>query len=284
MPIWLQVVLACLTPALAIVAIGLPIWRARRRHGLRWVILKPQSMMKIAEDVADHVEIRYRGNLVTDLVRYQFILHNTGRVPVERDDAVEALRWAGPGRIVSARVVHSSPPVALTLDAEEGDVVFSWQVFNQGCRALIEIVSEGASPGDTGEIGAQIRNIPAIEQKRVNLSDLEELAARFPLMSMIFLGVYVAGTGGLWAVQAEWMPRALRMLIGLAAAIGSLAFALVVVVRLWHLVYIPYSRLLASARRQRVGSSVGAAAEVAEEVVLAVTGKTLGTKGKEKSE
>lgn len=179
----LNILFASITAITAIFAIALPIWLARTRHGLRWAILMTKSMMEIAEEIASDMTIQYKGRTITDMTKYQFILHNTGRTPIEESDIVVPLKWTGPGAILAAHVVATYPPVDLSLSIHGNAVHFRWPLFNQSSKALIEILCEGGSAEEKGQLSGQIRAIPSIEEKRVSVVDEYE-ESRVMEMSM----------------------------------------------------------------------------------------------------
>ena len=179
----LQIVLAILSIIVAFIAgIALPISRSRRQYGIRWAILEPKSMMEIAEEIAKDINIQYKDRIITDLTKYRFIIHNTGSSSLEHKDIVEPLIWTGPGPVLSARVVVSDPPVPLSLNIKDNAVEFSWALFNQRCKALIEILCENRTPtekGHKGHISGQIRNVSSIDEKQVAVEDEDEILKRY---------------------------------------------------------------------------------------------------------
>ena len=155
--------------------------RWRQRYSLCWAHLPPESMIHIAEEVVPLLSISYKDQPVNNLTQYLFILHNTGSKPLDRDDISRPLTWQAPGKILSARVVKTDPPVELSLDNSGEQLCISWELFNQGCKALIEVRCEGDSnlevgevrcEGDSnlevGKVSGQIRNISRITEKGVH--------------------------------------------------------------------------------------------------------------------
>jgi hypothetical protein len=153
---------------LGVLSIALPIWLERRRHGLRWATIDPKSMLEVAEEIASDVKISYQGRAISDLTRFNFILHNTGRLPIGADEIVGPLTWSAPGPILSSRVIASAPPVALQLNPEGKDLEISWSLFNPRCMALIEVLCETSTLDDSGKVSAQIRNVTTIEEKKIS--------------------------------------------------------------------------------------------------------------------
>lgn len=160
-------------------------WHKLHRYGLRWVILEPKSMMEIAEEIASDLTIHYKGRTIADMTKYEFILHNTGLVPIEKSDIVAPLKWVGPGTVLDARVVVTDPRVDLSLSVQEREVEFSWPIFNQRCKSFVEILCEGGSRNELGRLTGQIRNIPGIDEKRISVLDMDEILERQRLMSQI---------------------------------------------------------------------------------------------------
>ena len=157
---------------MGILAIAIPLWRSRQRHALRWTSLPPKSMMEIADEIAAAVSISYEGRDVSNLIRYEFILHNCGFAPLDQDGIVEPVTWCGPGPILSAKVVATEPPVDLQLANHGNMLKITWVLFNQRCKAVIEVLCEGrtgqrSSADERGSISGQIRNIPQIKDKSI---------------------------------------------------------------------------------------------------------------------
>lgn len=84
----LEILYASIAALTGVLALLLPLWRARHRYGLRWAILPPRSMTDIAEEIAPDLIIEYRGRRISEVRRFQFILHNTGRTPLDQSDIV----------------------------------------------------------------------------------------------------------------------------------------------------------------------------------------------------
>ena len=171
---------------LAFAAIGtllVTILRFRPRYALRWAILPPKSMMEIAEDIAPSVAIYYADRRVSNLIRYQFILHNRGSSLFERDAIIDPITWRGPGQILSAKIVATEPPVELQLDIDGSTLKISWALFNQKCKAVIEVLCEGSTANNSsidqrGSISGQIKNIPVIKEKQIWWRDEDEILRR----------------------------------------------------------------------------------------------------------
>lgn len=178
----LETIIALVIAITAILGLVSQQWRMRHPYGLRWAILEPKSMMGIAEEIADDLKIHYKDRIIADMTKYEFILHNTGRKPIENDDIVVPLKWEGLGTVLGARVVVTDPPVDLSLNIQEREVEISWPIFNQGCMSLVEILCEGGGRNEQGELLGQIRNIPEIDKKRVTLLDVDEIRERQRLM------------------------------------------------------------------------------------------------------
>ena len=140
-------------------------------------------MMEIADEIATDVSITYEGRSVSNLIRYEFILHNCGFVPLDQDGIVEPVAWRGPGHILSAKVIATEPPVELQLVSDGAMLKITWILFNQRCKAVIEVLCEEAtarrsSADERGSISGQIRNIPEIEEKPIWWHHEEEAIRR----------------------------------------------------------------------------------------------------------
>ena len=174
----IEFILMCLS------ATGLPAiiyhhLRSARRFGLRWVQVPPISMLDIAEQVTNSVAISYNGRPIRNLTKYQFILHNTGLRPLDKDSIIDPLVWRAPGEILSARVVNSEPRVDLSLETDNQELRISWVLFNQRCKALIEALCEGEPCFGTRQVVVgQIRNVPAIDHREVDWVGELEISPR----------------------------------------------------------------------------------------------------------
>lgn len=178
----LETIIASVIAITAIAGLVLQQWHKSHQYGLRWVILEPKSMMEIAEEIANDLNIHYKDRIIADMTKYEFILHNTGLKPIEKSDIVVPLKWVGPGTVLGARVVVTDPPVDLSLSSQEREVEFSWPIFNQGCKSLVEILCEGGGRNEEGNLSGQIRNISDIDKKRVSILDVDEIRERQHLM------------------------------------------------------------------------------------------------------
>ena len=103
-------------------------------------------------------------------------LANSGRSPIEGSDIVTPLRWVGRAGVLKAAVVVSDPRVDLSLEVQGSTVIMTWPVFNQSCKALIEVLCESDKEADFGELSYQIKGVPKIEEKwiRSRISDPED--------------------------------------------------------------------------------------------------------------
>ena len=184
----LQIVLSIIPIVISLAAIAIPLWvYYRQRYNLCWAHLRPKSMLDIAEGVAKSLKIFYNEQQIKNLTQYLFILHNTGFVPLKRDAIVSPLMWQAPGKILSARVVGTDPPVALILEHSEQQLSISWELFNQRCKALIEILCEGDANTEVGQVEGQIQNVPIIKQKEIRWvseeEEIQRIQANFELQS-----------------------------------------------------------------------------------------------------
>ena len=150
---------------IAILALAVPLWRSRQKYALRWGRIRPKSMMDIADEIASDVTISFKGRQIENLTRFQFVLHNAGFTALDGQSLVTPLSWEGPGSILSARVVETDPPVELILSVDANRLEIRWRLFNQKCKALIEVLCEGGSEEERGHLTGQIRNIPKVEEK-----------------------------------------------------------------------------------------------------------------------
>ena len=169
-------IVSIIVGTLGIVAVVVPLWRSRQRYGLRWAHLPPRSMLDIAEErIAANIAIYYKESRISNLTQYQFILHNIGYTPLKNSAIVKPFEWVAPGPIVSFRVVDTGPPVILSLKiTQENRLQITWELFNQRCKALIEVLCESNPSESEGEVDGQIENVPQIEEKQVYYVDDDE--------------------------------------------------------------------------------------------------------------
>lgn len=173
---------AIVAPPIAAIAFPYLIhWLSRPNHALRWIILPPKSMLEIADEVSGRLSTTFDGQTVRGLTKFTFILHNAGREPIDNQMIFQPITWSAPGRILSARIVASLPPVNLSINHSDSKMELSWHLFNQRCKALIEVicdskVGEDSEGVDVRNIEGQIRNVPEIKAKPIRPFD--ELEAR----------------------------------------------------------------------------------------------------------
>ncbi len=190
----IQIVFATIMALLSFAGVVVPLWRNRgKSKAIRWGIMAHRSMMNIAKEIASDVEIRYKGRVLSDMRRYRFIIHNTGRSPIEGSDIVTPLRWVGRAGVLKAAVVVSDPRVDLSLEVQGSTVIMTWPVFNQSCKALIEVLCESDKEADVGELSYQIKGVPKIEERwiRSRISDQEDAVrlADAPSAVMPFISI-----------------------------------------------------------------------------------------------
>ena len=249
-----------------IIAVFLPVWFSRPRHAIRWVVLPPKSMMEIADEISGRLNTTFDGRPVRNLTKFSFILHNSGREPLDADSIVEPLKWIGPGTIFDARVVTTMPEVKLDIRLSNRDMEVSWALFNQSCQAFIEVICESESESDGGNITGQIKKVPEIKVKDINHFDEEEIRKRirknisrsprifrylnlenmsiyslryFRQLGALYLAVFL---GMLGFTISEYL---LEFQIKIDALIG-ISFAASVMLLFLYLVRNPYSKLLRS--------------------------------------
>ena len=242
------------------------IWRYRPRHGLRWGYLPPKSMLDIAEQVAKSLKISYNEQQINNLTRYLFILHNTGLDPLDRDAIVETLKWQAPdkSKILSADIVKSDPPVKLEIKHSEQYLKVSWELFNQRCKALIEVLCTGDANTGVGQVKGQITNVPIIKQKEISWIDEEEVIQKMKT-NLELQNVFSRFVGRVFA--RRWFLKTLRLIQGIylvGICVGTpvlvmlafevawpliLAIGLLIVVLIFSLFFMyrnPYTKFLKS--------------------------------------
>ena len=228
-------ILALVSALAALATLAIQLWRSRHRHALRWVSLRPKSMLDVAEEVAASLVITYDGRPVENLTEFQFILHNSGHAPLDGTAIDRPVTWHAPGKIVGAWKTASDPPVELSLTVEDQQLEVRWSLFNQRCKALIKVLCENVSHPKTGRIEGQIRSVPTIEEKEFRSVSEEETIQRMKanaesrtgLSRMVgralatklgvrvaryFFGIYVSAfvlfslNAVMFEMTAQWLP------------------------------------------------------------------------------
>ena len=158
---------------LAITGIVVPIWRSRRQYGLRLVHLRPKLILDVPEKIADlFISVSVGGRPIRKLTRFEFILHNIGYTSLKGSPA--KFEWSSPSPIVSARLVGTDPNVNIKHELVEDRLHITWELFNQKCRALFEVLCEGGPSESKNRVSCQIENITNIQEKQVYLIDDDE--------------------------------------------------------------------------------------------------------------
>ena len=170
-----EIVLRLLPALIALFGLAIPVWRSRKQHALRCVHLSPKSMLDVAEEVSQRVQITYAGLQVKNLTLYQFILHNTGLKLLDADSISTPLTWTAPGKVMAAWAAESDPHVELSTQVEDQRVEVRWDLFNQRCKALVKVLCANVSGPTTGTLKAQIRGIPKIEERKIRWVSENEL-------------------------------------------------------------------------------------------------------------
>ena len=276
-----EIIGAVLSGLIVGLATVLPIyWTSYRRYGLRWAVLPPQSMMEIAEDIASSVSILYKERKIDNLLRFRFVLHNTGVVPLKEENTISPLTWKAPGEIVNARVLETDPPVDLDLriDGKNSDnLVIDWRLFNQRCKAVIEIICEGEiidgsiSDGwqNADNIAGQIEYISKIETKRIKWKNPDEIIRRMevslsterPILrkfARIFSSKFIIRNtqtiAGIYMFLSIIIPSVAILWLEMENLIAASIVAsveIIVGLSLWYRFRNPYSSILGKAYRKK---------------------------------
>ena len=160
---------------LAIIARVIRGWKSKQDYAIRWVTLAPAPVPEILEDAPESADATSGGPPVTNLTRFYFILHNSGANPLDAASIVEPVTWTGPGRVVDAKVIATRPAVKLELDASGRNLMITWQLFNQNCKALIEVTCDCRADSGRGSIEGQIRNVAEIKSTASSYADRGEV-------------------------------------------------------------------------------------------------------------
>lgn len=145
------------------------------RYAINWIVFTPKSMTDFAEEITDRLQVHLDGRPVINLTKFTFILHNSGREPIDSKAIISPIKWTGPGKIIDARVTATGPPVDLIVDVSKETVEFRWQLFNQQCQALIEVLCDVEDKKIEGEISGQIWKVPDIKRYNIRYVDEEEV-------------------------------------------------------------------------------------------------------------
>jgi hypothetical protein len=157
---WVELLLGA-----AIGAAGLYFAFFRKTRTIVWCALRPASMMAVASDLTDQVSIQFKDSPIRDLTKFAFIIHNAGRESLKKDEIVSPLTWEAPGTILEAKIKQSDPTVSLRaeVDGDQNSVAISWDLFNPGNKALLEVlVTAPYSVGDEEKVRAEIDGISRI--------------------------------------------------------------------------------------------------------------------------
>ncbi len=160
---------------LAIIARVIRGWKSKQDYAIRWVTLAPIPVPGVPEDTPKPADTTAGGPPVTNLTRFYFILHNSGANPLDAASIVEPLTWNGPGKVLNAKVIATRPAVKLALDPSGQNLMIAWQLFNQDCKALIEVTCDCRADSGRGSIEGQIRNVAEIKSTESSYVDREEV-------------------------------------------------------------------------------------------------------------
>ena len=166
----------------------------RRRYAIRWVTLPPQAMLEFPKDISTRLKATFDKQPVKNLTKFRFVLHNSGSVAFDRKSIVTPVTWTGPGIVLDARVVNSQPYVKLNIQHSGQCVTLYWELFNQSCKALIEVLCDCSSGSGKGAVTAQIRDVPELILKDIYYVDEGEIRqsiknniSRLPFISRVVL-------------------------------------------------------------------------------------------------
>ena len=150
-------------------------WKTRQEYALRWVTLAPTPVPASPGDAPEPADTTSGGEPVKRLTRFYFVLHNPGANPLDAASIVEPLTWTAPGKVLDANVVETRPAVKLDLEPFADSLRITWRLFNQDCKALIEVVCDCGSDAGRGRIDGQIRNVSEIRSMESSYADKEEV-------------------------------------------------------------------------------------------------------------
>ena len=137
---WVAFLVGLAIGAAALATVYLTFFRKTRR--LVWCSLHPASMMAVASDLTDQVSIQFKGSKIQDLTKFAFVIHNAGRESLKGGEIVKPLTWKAAGPVLEARVSKRDPTVSLKAEVgvDRNSVVVSWDLFNPGNKALLEVL------------------------------------------------------------------------------------------------------------------------------------------------
>ncbi|MCY3675343.1 MAG: hypothetical protein OXH65_00575 [Paracoccaceae bacterium] len=168
--------LAALIIPFAVVSFSL--WLRKGQYAITWVAITPKSMTDFADELLGKLDVKLDGKSVTNLTKYKFILHNSGRKPIVDKAITSPLTWIAPGKILEAKVVATHPQVDMIIDVSGTTAEFRWKLFNQRSQALVEILCDVEEREEDGKVSAQIKGIPEIRNRSIWYIDEEEIRRR----------------------------------------------------------------------------------------------------------
>jgi hypothetical protein len=161
-----------------IVAGLVPMWLTKPRFALRWVVLTPKSMFHVAQEITDKLHVTFGETNVTNLTKFSFIIHNCGRESIGKPAILEPFTWTAPGRILDARRIDGNVYVKLNVSHSDRVMEVEWKLFNQDCQAMIEVICDSETDGDSGSVDFQIERIKECRTKNIRVVDEEEIRRR----------------------------------------------------------------------------------------------------------
>jgi hypothetical protein len=237
-----------------------------RRCEITWVVLPPKSVVEVAEEISDRVERKFDGKPVDNLIRFQFILHNSGKEAFDGEDRVPLI-WTGPGTVLEACVQGTLPSFQLQVRPTDERVEINWKLLNPRCQALIDVLCDHPRESVDWDIVSQIRNVTEPKLRYASYFDEEGARSRleksfsrrsymstFPRLRRIFVFVGVFTQRHSARVVAGYMSFAVGYVAGvIALAFGMKlvlsillggAFAAAILVLSFFLLRNPYAKLL----------------------------------------
>ena len=208
-PVWQFVGAALGLLALIVSVVSVMVYRNRKR--LSYEVVTHTRLLTVDEEIEGRVKVTYDGHQVSGVRMVIVHLHNSGNVPIEKEDYDRPLGfWVKGGpKVLTAEVVKTKPPdIRARVETMENTVYLDNILLNPGDALSLKLLYTGDGP--LIPVG-RIKGVSEIKEKKQRSTLTVTLLA---VLTILFLqiGLYI-GDG--------------------AAAIASFLVALVMLILLW---------------------------------------------------
>ena len=149
-------------------------WRDKHKRRLVLKSYPPERLLQVSDSVRSDISIAFQGKEIKDLARFKFSIHNTGRDPILKSDVVSPIKIRI-NRPVLNVVNHSeSPHFDISSDPRRNGIVIQWDLFNQGCSAMFDVICESVTEPVDAALDYQIAGVPRIKEETVSQYEIEE--------------------------------------------------------------------------------------------------------------